>query len=619
MIKATKENNLAVMRPDLAKEWHPTKNGDLTPYDVTCGSGKKVYWIQPYDDPNTGKHFDFVWKATVYERVNGTGCPVLSGKMAWPGFNDLATTHPDLAVEWHPTLNGDLTPYDVTFGSEKKVWWLLPYDDPKTGKHFDFVWESTIFSRKEGKGCPFLAGKAIWPGFNDLATTHPYLAKEWHPTKNGSLTPQDVSHGCIKAVWWCLPYDDPITGKHFDFEWQATVSSRTDGNGCPFLSGRAVWTGFNDLLTLYPELAREWHPIKNGGLTPDKVVCLSNNKVWWYLPYDDPITGKHFDFEWQAAICSRTDGNGCPFLSGRAVWIGFNDLATTHPELAKEWHPTKNGNLNPIDITGGSGKKVWWYLPYDDPLTGKHFDFEWQAIISNRVAGQNCPVLSGKMVWPGFNDLCTTHPDLAAEWHPTKNGKLTPQDVTYGSNKKVWWLKEYDGELKEWFMSIEDRAFFGSECPGVNSSKLEKNTSEIMKSNNILFQIESTFDDLVSDKGCRYRYDFYLHDRDLLIECDGIQHFQCSRHFDKYVDLEHRALSDNIKNDYALENNIALLRIPHIYSMPKKQKELEEIVLEFIKTKKVPQKILDFYAQFEFSNYVECVNKFQNQLEKTAA
>ena len=157
------------------------------------------------------------------------------------------------------------------------------------------------------------------------------------------------------------------------------------------------------------------------------------------------------------------------------------------------------------------------------------------------------------------------------------------------------------------------------EICGVNTSKLEKNTSEIMNSNNVLFRIETTFGNLLSEKGGHYRYDFYLQKKNLLIECDGIQHFKEIPHFDKQIDYFCRIESDNIKNAYALENGIPLLRIPHIYYAPKKQKELEEIILEFIETKKVPQKILDFYSQFEFSNYVECVNKFQNKLGKTAA
>lgn len=59
---------------------------------------------------------------------------------------------------------------------------------------------------------------------------------------------------------------------------------------------------------------------------------------------------------------------GCPYLIGQKVWPGYNDLKTLYPELAQEWHPVKNGKLTPSNITAGSSKLVWWYLPYDDPI-----------------------------------------------------------------------------------------------------------------------------------------------------------------------------------------------------------------------------------------------------------
>jgi len=92
---------------------------------------------------------------------------------------------------------------------------------------------------------------------------YPNLIKEWHPIKNGNLLPSNISYKSVKKIWWYLPYNDPITGKYFEFEWESSLRTRTIlGIGCPFLSGHAVWREYNDLETLYPKLAAEWHPTK---------------------------------------------------------------------------------------------------------------------------------------------------------------------------------------------------------------------------------------------------------------------------------------------------------------------------------------------------------------------
>lgn len=384
-------NDLVTTHPDLVKEWHPTLNGDLKPEMFTEGSGQIIVWLQSYDDPTTGKHHDFVWKTSIKNRaVNGSGNPYLptcTNPKVWKGYNDLATIHPELAVQWHPTKNGNLTPEMVTAGSHKKVWWYLPYDDSKTGKHFNFEWEAIILSRVYGCGCPYLSGKAVWKGFNDLATTNPELVAEWHPTLNGDKTPDMYSAGSTQKIWWLVYAKHPVTGESVPLSWKSTITNRTCLNrGCPYISNpaRAILVGFNDLATTNPKLASEWHPTKNGNLTPEMVTAGSNKKIWWTKHFVDPKTGKEWDFDWKTSISNRAKGkNDCPYLSGKAVQKGFNDLATTYPDLVKDWHLTLNGNLKPDMVTTGSEKKVWW--------KGK-CGHEWKAIICNRVKGRGCPI-----------------------------------------------------------------------------------------------------------------------------------------------------------------------------------------------------------------------------------
>ena len=585
--------SLAEARPDLAKEWNYEKNGDLRPEDVSCGSNKKVWWKLPYDVPDDypvehlrGKHFEFEWEATIYSRNDGRNCPYLKGKAICPGFNDLATTNPELAAQWHPTKNGDLRPSQVAANSNRKVWWICPYDDTNTGKHFDFEWQALISDRNSGSDCPYLNGQAVWAGFNDLETTNPELAAQWHPTKNGNLKPTQVTANSQKKVWWLLLYDDPDTGKHFDFEWQAIIKNRNKGNDCVYLTGKAVLEGFNDLTTINPELAAQWHPTKNGDLKPTQFIASSEKKVWWLLPYDDPNTGKHFDFEWQALISNRNSGNDCPYLNGKAVWPGFNDLATINPELAAQWHPTKNGDLKPTQITAGSRKKVWWLLSYDVPmdysieyLRGKHFDFEWKHIIGDRNRGNRCPYLIGKAVWEGFNDLQTTAPELAAQWHPTKNGDLKPTQITAGSQKKVWWLLSYDVPMDypvkalrgrhfdfEWQAVVNSRKNNG--CPYLAMHKGEEYIKQYLQKNNISFNTQQKFSDLLGTGDGQLSYDFSIPNEKyghILIEYNGIQHYEAVDYFGGEEQFKKQKEHDKRKRDYAKKHGYKLITVKYTY------------------------------------------------------
>ncbi len=144
-------------------------------------------------------------------------------------------------------------------------------------------------------------------------------------------------------------------------------------------------------------------------------------------------------------------------------------LSVTHPELAREWHPTKNrwseprkpsfGTLfpemseessdvseqilTPADVTAGSGMKVWWKC-------SKGPDHEWEATVAARAGSDRtgCPCCSNYKV-SVTNSLASCFPEIAAEWHPTKNGELTSADVVFGSNREFWW-KCPKGEDHEW-------------------------------------------------------------------------------------------------------------------------------------------------------------------------
>jgi positive regulator of sigma E activity len=355
----------------------------------------------------------------------------------------LSITHPELAKQWHPTENGDLTPDDVSAGSRTKAWWRCP-EGP------DHEWPARISHRASaGSGCPFCRGLQA-SVTNSLASLYPGLARQWHPTKNGDLTPANVVAASGKKVWW-LYLERP------DHEWPAVVGDRTSSRrptSCPYCANKKV-SVTNSLATLFPNVAAEWHPTKNGDLTPDQVIAGSNKIFWWQCSKDPT-------HEWPAKVMNRTfhpQPTGCPYCSNAKV-SDSNSLAALYPELAAQWHPTKNENLAPEQIVPGSNKRVWWECP-EGP------DHEWPEQVLKRTSrGYNCPFCASKRV-SVTNSLATLFPDVAAQWHPTKNGDLTPGQVVAGSHEVYWWQCP-DNPNHQWPASLDKRTGAGRSCPVCN-------------------------------------------------------------------------------------------------------------------------------------------------------
>jgi len=486
-----RQDNLSVAKPKLVQEWHSTKNGTLNPEDVTPSSGKKVWWqcVKGHE-----------WEAVVNNRSRGSGCPYCAGKKS-AKETCLAVVKPKLAREWHPTKNGSLTPEDVTPGSGRKTWWQC-----RRGHE----WKAVVASRSKGSGCPYCSNKKVCKD-NCLAAVDPKLAREWHHAKNGGLIPEDVTSGSETKVWWLCSKGH---------EWQSSVKVRVKGCGCPYCANKKVCKD-NCLAAVNPKLAREWHPTKNGTLTPEDVVPGTSKKVWWRCKKGH---------EWEAIPKHRSNGSGCPYCCGGNKKVcKDNCLAIVNPNLAREWHFIKNGTLTPEDVTPSSGKKVWWRCKKGH---------EWKVSPNGRSTGQECPYCSNRKACDD-NCLATVNPKLASEWHPTKNGTMTPEYVTAGSAKKAWWQCKRG---HEWKVSVGNRSK-GCGCPycyyQISSVELR-----------IYTELEYIFEDIeqkkkIGGKEC----DMYIPSIEAGIEYDG-EHW----HRDKSrKDLE--------KNLFFKKRGVALIRI----------------------------------------------------------
>jgi hypothetical protein len=269
-------------------------------------------------------------------------------------------------------------------------------------------------------------------GYNDLATTHPELAEEadgWDPTTVITGTNKKLSWKCNKGHVW------QTNGN------ARKPNSNRPSNGCPYCSNYFVLIGFNDLATTHPELAEE-----ADGWDPTTVIAGTNKKLSW------KCSKGHV---WLAIGSSRSslkNPTGCPFCSQQKVLVGFNDLATTHPELAKEadgWDPTT--------VIAGTNKKLSW------KCSKGHV---WDTSGSHRLEGKGCVYCSQQKVLVGFNDLATTHPELAKEadgWDPTT--------VVAGTSKKLSW-KCSKGHV--WDSSGSNR-ISGKGCPSCTKYGFDPN------------------------------------------------------------------------------------------------------------------------------------------------
>ena len=154
-----------------------------------------------------------------------------------------------LLWQWDPVQNGDLTPEKISYGSKQKVWWRC-----EDGHR----WQASVTARTcNESGCPYCMGRRPIPGENDLAHRHPELVAQWHPTKNGSLRPDQILPGSHQRAWWICEKGHV---------WSATVKSRVSGCGCPVCANREAAACENDLATNDPSAAggavasdQKWH------------------------------------------------------------------------------------------------------------------------------------------------------------------------------------------------------------------------------------------------------------------------------------------------------------------------------------------------------------------------
>lgn len=204
-------NDLQTKRPELAAEWDMEKNAPLTPNMIGTGSPQKVWWICPKGH----SYRSSIWNRA---RPRSSGCPYCKKMIIAPGINDPKTLNPELAAQWDEKKNAPVKMEDLQNASTYKAWWLCEHGHSYQARIIDRNYKKT--------GCPYCAGQKAYPGFNDLASQMPELAKEWDAELNAPLTAEMVTLGSGKLVWWSCDQGHV---------WRARIFNRTKshGNGCP--------------------------------------------------------------------------------------------------------------------------------------------------------------------------------------------------------------------------------------------------------------------------------------------------------------------------------------------------------------------------------------------------
>lgn len=529
-LKIKDRGSLADKHPYLVTEWDYNKNAK-TPYDYLESSNQSVFW--------KCSKCGHEWKAQIIKRtIRNQGCPICAKEKLLQKQNELyskklmekgsfADKHPDLLKEWDFDKN-DKSPKDYLETSNQSVFWKCS----KCGHQ----WKATIANRSQGSGCKkcaALVGKKtllenLISKNGSLMDNNPLLAKEWHPTKNGELTPHQVMVNTNKSVWWKCGI--------CDYEWKTAISNRNLGSGCPKCAAKnqkyaksLPIQGINDLASQCPDLAKEWHPTKNGLLKPSDVARSANKKVWWL--------GK-CGHEWQAVVGSRYLGRGCPICrkefkvsypekaifyylkkylqplsvleNYKAEWLKGKELDIFIPALnfaieydGENWHTDTaadtekdilcaENDVKLLRIREGELPKINSSIVFniknpndndEELINAINYVFEFISVNYNKNISYSINLETDRIEIYELIDfsrksksLQSLFPDISKEWHPSKNGKITPEYVNAHSHKKFWWLCPQNHEYD---MTVKDRVEKCLKCPICSGHRVLKGYNDL--------------------------------------------------------------------------------------------------------------------------------------------
>jgi hypothetical protein len=369
------------------------------------------------------------------------------------------------------------------------------------------------------------------------------------------------------------------------------VSNKTlHGQGCPFSGccpNPKKCCIHTSLQTTHPEIAKYWDTEKNREedgsiISPEQITYGSNYMAHWKCP---KTCIKGCFHTWMATVASTVrpkESDICLYCSSQKI-CPHTSLQYLYPDIASQWHPTKNVDEFGIVISANqvfptSGKLAWWACPKTCQFGCIH---EYEMIIANRTdKHQGCPFSGCCKTAPKqlciHNSLQYINPELASQWHPTKNS-TTPDKVLPFCNQEAWWICK-DNQLHEWEAGISDRNLTG--CPYCSKFKSENETRMIFEK--ITGKAFPKKRSIFSDN--RWELDGYNDELKIAFEQQGIQHYQYHPHFHRngIIDFQNQQERDESKRKQCIELGIKLIEVSYLLTGSEKETYIQVQLSSFI-------------------------------------
>ena len=514
-----KTKKYLINESELMKDWDFHENQDLNPADLLVGSNKRATWICHLCSNK--------WKTAIYHRaINKSGCRKCSSKnrLSFNINESIFKTHPDIAKDWSPDKNGRLTAKMFSKNSRYEAIWRCPICGLETTK-----------SIKNYSGCR-KCKEAKLLEVKNLELDFPELSKEWDAGKNKGKLPSDFKPASNQYAWWLCS-----TCGH---SWSTKISNRTSlGRGCPLCANTVVVEGKNDLATTHPCLSMEWHPTKNKQLTPKDVTYGSGKKTWWLCPnnheYEATILhrahgtecpkcndGRQTSFAEQATYFyikqlypDALNRYSAKFLERMELDIYIPSIHLAIEYDGEAWHKKntikrekKKYQLckqNGIKLIRLREKMPEFPSNIADELLGMERLYEPENL--EKMLGELIKRIDHSKTWMSRlrcpidinisrdrskilrykTDLKTRsfkhlYPEIAKEWHPTKNGNQFPEHFQAGASFKAWWECPDCGNVYEAAISKRTGGIIGSCKTGCPKCGVEKSTQAKRKAVNMI-------------------------------------------------------------------------------------------------------------------------------------